>query len=358
MTIKKNVLHIIDSLGRGGAENLLINYVKELKDYNNYILYFHEPHDLKPQISNAQVICLKKTEKFNAVAIIWQIRKIIRNEKINIVHSHCYWSNIFTRFATPGNVKLINHYHFATYDTMKHQAKLRRRLWLDKITHNKRVNTIAVSDYVASILNKECGFQKKLVTIRNFIGDSFYKNKSNLREEWESGKKLKLIAIGSLKKEKNYELLIDAFKILKNYPVLLDVYGGGERLEWFRKETEINNISNLRFLGNHKNVQSLFSDYHGYVMCSFSEACPLSPLEAMCSGLPLILSDIPSLKEIASGNALFFQNKSADSFSELIQSIFSGDKQMTISEQGYNKVLGHYTKEHFMEQLIKIYEEK
>ncbi len=353
---RKNVLHVIDSLGRGGAENLLVNYVRELSEYNNYILYFHEPHDLKPYIANAQVICLKKSEKYNALSIILKLRRIIREENINIVHAHTFWSNIYSRFATPRTVKLINHYHFATYDTMRYDAALRRRLWIDKITYSKRIRFVAVSKYVESILRKEFGDWNNIETIQNFIGDYFYKNSNIFNRRWQPGAKLKLIAIGSLKKEKNYELLVESFKTLKDFPVSLDIYGGGERMSWFRNETQLNNIFNLRFMGNANNVQTLFTGYDGYVMCSFSEACPLAPLEAMSSGLPLILSDIPSLKEIADDNALFFQNKSAESFTVLIKAILSGEKNLGFEEAGYRRILEHYSKDHFITRLIELYE--
>jgi len=356
LTNKKNILHVINSLGRGGAEHLLVNYVNELKQYNNYILYFQEPHDLKSQIKNTQVIYLHKKEG-NAFSIVRHIRKVIRDEKIDIVHAHCYWSNIYSRIATPSRVKLINHYHFATYDTMKYENKLKVRLLLDKLTYSTHINIIAVSAYVESILHRECGFHENIETIRNFIGDNFYKSNAKQKAIWTKGEPLKLIAIGSLKKEKNYELLIDAFKVLKDFPVSIDVYGGGERLDWFKKETEKYGIKNLRFLGNHSNVQSLFDNYHGYVMCSFSEACPLSPLEAMSCGLPVILSDIPSLKEIVGENSgMYFENKKAKSFISLIQSILSGDTILDGHKSAYADILSHYSKEYFIKKLTDLYE--
>ena len=36
--MKKTILHIIDNLGRGGAETMLVTVVKQLSAYNNIIV--------------------------------------------------------------------------------------------------------------------------------------------------------------------------------------------------------------------------------------------------------------------------------------------------------------------------------
>ena len=61
----KNVLHIIDSLGRGGAETLLVNTIVDLENYNHYVCYLGGSEELLHELSNsATIYCLK----FNSAA--------------------------------------------------------------------------------------------------------------------------------------------------------------------------------------------------------------------------------------------------------------------------------------------------
>ena len=102
---------------------------------------------------------------FNAAIAV---RKIIRDKRIDIVHSHSYWTNIISRMATKNKLKLINSYHFADYETMKHKPAVKKMILLDRITGRKTLIRVAVSEYVATILNNNFpGGNIKLVP--NFI---------------------------------------------------------------------------------------------------------------------------------------------------------------------------------------------
>jgi glycosyltransferase involved in cell wall biosynthesis len=55
---------------------------------------------------------------------------------------------------------------------------------------------------------------------------------------------------------------------------------------------------NIVFLGHKKNVNEYLKSSKYYISTSLSEGLPMSSLEALSVGLPLILSDIPAHREI------------------------------------------------------------
>ncbi len=348
------ILHFIDSLGRGGSENLMVNTVLGLEGYRSIVVYLEGPHDLAEQLEakGIPMIFLDKNAKRDFFSVASALRKIMREHGVSIIHSHSYWTNMVARRAAPRSVKVVNHYHFADYDTMKGHPSLKRMIWLDRLTRRSRHRIVCVSDYVRHILARECGFTRNIFTIHNFIGSQYYGDRPKAQAP-QPGHPLRLVAFGGTKREKNYGLLIKVFEALKDEPVSMDVYGGGPLLEELRQAAA--HLPALRFQGNSGALQDLLPGYHAYVMCSVSEACPLSPIEAMSAGLPLILSNIPALKEFAADVATFFEPHDTDALTRIIREVLNSGLVLRSDLAAYAQILQRYSEAQFLQKLVAVY---
>lgn len=110
-------------------------------------------------------------------------------------------------------------------------------------------------------------------------------------------KNKKLISIGRLHFQKNYESLIRIFSIVhKRFPDWkLDIYGDGsdkQRLQNQIDDLELTETVVLK--GNTKNVKEVLLDASCFVLSSHWEGMPLVMIEAMTCGLPIIAYDCPS----------------------------------------------------------------
>jgi glycosyltransferase involved in cell wall biosynthesis len=92
-------------------------------------------------------------------------------------------------------------------------------------------------------------------------------------------------------------------------------------------------------------------------MSSKNEGFGIAVIEAMACGLPTLLSDIPVMKEITSGNALFFKLKNPESLRELLKEILAGKHDLSeLSQKG--KILSKkYSKKDYLKNLFEIYEQ-
>ena len=88
---------------------------------------------------------------------------------------------------------------------------------------------------------------------------------------------------------------------------------------------------------------------------SFSETCPLTPLEAMKAKLPMLLSDIPAFKEIAVNAANYFQLRNVDDFIKTMESIVEGKIKIDVNDTLYGKILKQYSKSNYIKRLSAIY---
>jgi glycosyltransferase involved in cell wall biosynthesis len=344
-------IHLIESLANGGAENVLLNTVNELSEFRNIVVYLTGPNDLESKFLNAEVICLNAVTKAAYPLATLRLRKLITSKKAKIVHSHSYWTHILSRLSTPKDVGLVNTYHFADYASRSSVKGVKRMILLDKLTLRKKMSILSVSDYQRHALELTLG--KEVKTIYNFIGDEYFKISQTVK--WNPGQQLKLIGVGNIKAEKNYDLLIEACSQLKTENILVDIYGGGDKLELYQEKCRTLGLKNLRFLGPSSRIDSLLKEYHLYIMCSNSEAFPLSPIQAMSAGLPLLLSDIPALKEMARDKAVFFRSGDVNELVEQLKMILEVRISIDIPKGYYDALLNTYKKTVYLESIRKVY---
>jgi glycosyltransferase involved in cell wall biosynthesis len=142
------------------------------------------------------------------------------------------------------------------------------------------------STLIEKKLQEICGDSSKIKALPPIIDiDDF--------EYYAGPKEYDVITIGSLDENKNQMLLLNACKLLPSSVKVLIIGKGTMRgvLEKERKETNLN----VSFAGeiSHKQVFKELQKSRIYVHTSKSEGGPLAALEAMFSGLPVVLVESP-----------------------------------------------------------------
>ncbi len=118
------------------------------------------------------------------------------------------------------------------------------------------------------------------------------------QESYNKRYKNKILTVGRLENQKNFELLIQEFKDTKDY-ISIDIVGSGSLLNELKKLAEKNNTQ-VNFIGNlkYEHLLNLYSKYMIYISTSFFEGNPKTVLEAMGSGCIVVASDIPNHREL------------------------------------------------------------
>lgn len=138
------------------------------------------------------------------------------------------------------------------------------------------------------------------------------------------------ISVGSLIPRKNMELIVDAFNLYSQANKgSLVILGGGPGQAALQERVSSQHI---HILGSVNNVREYLSVSDYFVSASLSEGLPNTVLEGLASGLPALLSDIPSHKEIASESKycshIFELDKGVNGLLDKMNSIgtiFAGD---------------------------------
>lgn len=151
------------------------------------------------------------------------------------------------------------------------------------------------------------GIQRDLIhCIPNGVDCEIYKpdrRRAGARAQFGLPEEDKIIlSLGRLTPQKRPELLIDLYSHIeeRSGDVTLAIAGTGELLESMEKRARSRGLERVIFLGYipEADKPDLYACVDYYIMTSQYEGQPLSLLEAMASGLPCIVSDIPNLRAV------------------------------------------------------------
>ncbi len=308
----KNVLYIISTLRDCGPTNQLYGLIKNLNrnQYSPYIL------TLSNEKSNSRLIDFDKLDinitslgLTNIQMVAYGKKKLVKKvKKINpdIIHTHGlrpdYYASRFLR-----NYMLLNTIHnYPNEDYVFRYGKL-----IGNCIAYIHLNSLKKFDHlIACSYTNTKKFLKqhhlKTYTVQNGIDKNYFsvvneKMKYKLRDKLNLSKnKMLFVYAGKLSSLKDPLTLIKAFKKSKiNNKAQLIILGEGPLKE---KCSKIAN-SEIYLRGKVDNVRDYFRASDVLVSASTTEGMPISVLEGMGTGLPLLLSDIQVHKEILNLNS-------------------------------------------------------
>lgn len=305
--MKIKILHIIKSLGRGGAEMLL---PETLKSHNKEQFEFHYLYFLpwKNQLVEAiekaggKVTCLPAN---NNIQLLSQYPKIIRyckEHQIQLIHAHLPWAGFVSRlvhlktriplFYTEHNLQ--ERYHFIT--------KL-----FNKLSFTWQSMGIGVSEDVTQSIQKNINPNIPVKTILNGVNTTTFLRENPLereriREDYKIPNDAILVgtvAVFRFQKRLDFWLEIMAEAIKQN-PKIYGIIIGAGPLEPMLKEKHkaLGLEEKVFFTGLQSNVKPYYEAMDIFMMSSSFEGLPIALLEAMSMGCAIVSTDAGGIKEV------------------------------------------------------------
>ena len=161
---------------------------------------------------------------------------------------------------------------------------------------------VAIGKDVEAVLSRHVG--KPIVPIANCAGRGFSGGRERASPRRE---RPRILSVGAISQQKNYALVLDiarACRALFDDPAMpvFHIVGGGSELAAMRARAKSEGLDEfVQFRGERSDVPDLMLDSDLYLNTSLYEGMPLTLLEAMASGLPIIASDAPGNRELVEG---------------------------------------------------------
>ncbi len=352
--MKKNILHFIESLGRGGAETMLVSAIKELKEYNNIVVTLFDDDRLGDELKCDKYICMNMRSVSYLPLAMLKFRKIVKDNKADIVHTHLVWPTLVARFATPGNIPLLSTIHTSIATAPDYKKWFIRGL--DKYSYKFRRSTIigvgqgVLNDYFSFLHLKPY----KSYLLYTFVDIERF---NKLASPQHGKENFEISSSGSFRVAKNFPYLINAFRGLKNENIVLHIYGSGHLQQSLQQLIDRTGV-NVILKGEVRNIQDVLPRYDAYVMSSVYEGFSLAVLEAMAVKLPLMLSDIPSFREQGGDTVIYFDLNNEQDFIKKILALKNNYIEASqMAERSYRRVIENFTLQHHVTKLRQIYTE-
>lgn len=327
MEKKITILHVIESLGVGGAEKSLVQAVNGMPGYRHIVAILHEPDTLKEKLTDARVINLGADSIWQRWKAVKQLEQVIDAEQVDLVHAQLFNSTLAGRMASRGKIPFV-----FTLQSMLGEDLFKKDIisrYMEKITYSKKNYLIAVSNEALNDYKKYIQpNQERATVIYNSIEEKFF---AAAYKTFTPGKKVRLIAVGNLKPLKNYDYILDALKMVPEGLFELDIYGAGPHKEFLQRRIETEQLPAV-LKGNVSDLQQRIGGYDIYLHCSKYEGSSLAIFEAMACGLPVIVSDIPVLRENTGSFSLYVDLQQPGDLAKKLLAVQKGE--LDINERG------------------------
>ena len=189
--------------------------------------------------------------------------------------------------------------------------------------HRRRAIPVALS---AEIQNTICDLYKLKELNVPIVFNGINLEKCIVKEEYGKNDMTIITHVGRFSKQKNHIELINSFTEYLKYNSKCELWliGVGETYQSVKDAVAANNISeHVKFLGQQDNVYSFLNKSDIFILPSLYEGVPMSLIEAMGTGLPIIVSGVGGVVNIVENNisALIIkpiQSEIVDALSKLI----------------------------------------
>lgn len=317
---KLKVLHIIPDLGPGGAERSLMNLLKfinkDLFEVAACSFFPRQGHMLEEELDGMgiKVFYLNKHLGLDQ-KIIFELYDLFKLFKPTIVHTHRHVVRYTLIPSSLCNIPLKIH---TVHNTAEREVD-----FTSKIIHwfafkFFAVKPIGISKEISKTVEKLYKIRDVYFIPNGIDTEKFHIDKQiglSLRKELGINDNYVLLHIGRFQEQKNHTFLIDAFaEIKKLHPeVVLLLAGDGKLRQEIEEQVAKMNLTNsVFFLGLRQDIPQLLAAADIFVLPSIYEGMPLTILEAMAAGCPVVASAVGGVPEIVTHGATGFLFPSND----------------------------------------------
>lgn len=309
-----------------------------------------------------------------------KLRSIIREFKPDIVHTHASKAGALGRLAAKKEkVPIVLHtFHGHVFHSYFGHAKTLFYKTVERYLAKHSTRIIAISEaQKQELANKHqiCPLDKIEVVPLGFDLSRFAnlgKNSGTLRRDWQLGDRPLVGIIGRLVPIKNHAMFLEVVAGAKqtgaNFTAVI-VGDGESRNELIEQCKGLNlTISTERKSSNTsvdvvftswiKDVETVYGDLDISVLTSLNEGTPVSIIESLASGVPVLSTNVGGVKDIVTdgkSGKLFNLEQIEEMSKALVQLLSEPEYAHEMGDFGRKVVLKNYTYTRLVEDMTALY---
>jgi glycosyltransferase involved in cell wall biosynthesis len=343
------ILQLISSGGYYGAENMLLNLIRASDPAvsQNLLAVFHNHHQPNLDLYHRAVARGINTKLIDCEGkadwrSIREIRRLVREQGIDIVHTHGYKADLYGYLAARREDKPL----VATcHNWLAGGSALAAYNFLDRLVLKRFDAVGAVSPAIAERLLSLGVPQERITVIPNGIVVEAFKAAPMAEPRREQV----LGIVGRLDLQKGFEYLLRSFATLRHsFPGLrLLIVGEGpdrDKIEQMIDHHSLNSVVTLT--GQQTDMPGVYNSIDIFVLPSLNEGLPMTLLEAMAASRPVIATRVGAVPKVITDGVTGLLVEPADEagLTNAISKLLSApDLCRALAEKARMQVGEHYT---------------
>lgn len=324
--MKTKVAIVLPYFGSGGAENMVSRLASNLdmdKVDAEVIAVYGDPQDNRLERDvlehGVPILFMHKGLGFSFKAML-DVYKELNRFSPDVVHTHlsgCIYSSLWVLVHTKKMLHTIHNMPMYEFGKAK-------RTVMSILYRMGKAIPVAISDEIRHLICKSYKTKYPAELVYNPVD---YKRFSQVEKVSHEG--FVIVNVGRLEPQKNHKMLVDAFEsIHMQMPdARLIILGDGPL------KTDLQQYINLKGLGQSielkgkvDNVEKYLAEADVFALSSDYEGLPLSVLEAMSAGLPIVSTDVGGVKDIVTNNGVLVEKQNLVAFAEAVIEIGKNKK--------------------------------
>lgn len=335
----------------GGAQSVVANLIQGLSDSDEvFILYGGNGEAWKNLEKKVHLIKLcehRKEVSYKDLFLAFKLFRLRLKYKPDVVHLHSSKMGAIGRIVF--NPKTIV-YTVHGFDSIR--KAFRKFLIVEKVLKNRAARIVGVSKYDVDCLKEE-GISENVELVYNGVVDHTSddlqsiesENIKNSIEEIKCNYTRIIMCISRISPQKKFDLFLD---IAKQRPAYAFVWIGN-------KETLNNLPSNVFCLGEAHSAYIYLKYADVFVLPSNYEGLPISLLEALSFGIPIIASNVGGIGEVLDGSNGFAVENDIESFVNKIDCVLQDSVNSQIKTKARESYLKNFTINKMVEGYTSIF---
>jgi glycosyltransferase involved in cell wall biosynthesis len=311
----------------GGMENSAAQIVEGLESKEYAVSVYTSSIGYSRKLVNnskSQIHYLKSIEFAHTPIIFTLFFRLLALPRHSLIHLH------IAQAFSPEVVYLISRLRKLPYIAHVHAdvdasgsfgflLGLYKKLFLKRVL-KAAAKIICLTEPQKKLIASKYGLPlETIVVVPNGVSEKYF-----IGEKTRENTVPHLLFVGRLAVVKNLSLLIEAVSQMQA-SVFLDIVGEGELRKDIETLIQKYGLQNVKLHGR-KTGKELIEFYRSadvFVLPSLKEGFPLSVLEALAVGLPVVVSDSPEMRQILGECGVFIQDPTAANYAKTLDALLS-----------------------------------
>jgi glycosyltransferase involved in cell wall biosynthesis len=363
---KIKVIQVIHGMHYGGAENVVYNIVNQLEEteFDSFICCTNFTGDIGEEMARDGFPIRTLPKGLGVIGTYKAIRSLLDELDADVVHTHGTPALLAVSllFLRRRKTKWIHTYHFGNYPHVK-----KTYLYAEKALSRFADQLVSVSDSQQRAVIRHLGVaKKKIMTIFNGVPDNPCRNDAAMRASYRNAlgytdQDIVVASIVVLTRQKGINYLIDSVDSVCNQQsnVKYLIVGGGVLENDLREQAaQVKHSDKIQFTGWRKDIKEIMTAVDVFVLPSLWEGLPMVLLEAMASGLPVIVTDVADNANVVEDGRSGYVIPPADTEAlqdAILKMTSDGRKVESFGEQARISYEQRFTVSKMVEQYAEVY---